>query len=168
MKKLFDRSFMCGILIFLTAPTVMAQDIPEFKITWKTGSSFGLLLTKQTSDKEIEQILYAIRDLAKRDQLSKYFTPTTPGLKNKYSMFQIEIFTDPKWASENMMTRFDNGKLSKRTEREYMDKVRGYYGYSFDNSGNKSEMGNIGYKEGHYQSKNYKLLFKTGYWPGFK
>jgi hypothetical protein len=106
---------------------------------------------------QIEQIIYEFREIRKRKELHKYFPPAMPHLNDKYAIIQIQIFNDSKWATEKMERDFVYKRMSKKMEKQYIDNIRGFYGWS--NLKTIYERGSIGDSEDGLKSKHYRELF---------
>jgi hypothetical protein len=156
MKKIFSIVAVFLSIIFLSG-IAESFEIPQFKIIWKEFSTFGILFDQKLSDNQVEQIIYEFREIRKRREFYKYFPQTTPGGKDKYTVIQIQIFTNPKWSSEKMMKDFLKYKMSKKMEKQYFNNIRGYYGWS--NLKTIYERGSIGDCDDKLKSKNYRELF---------
>ena len=136
----------------------VAFEIPEYKVVWSTGTTYGILFQQMLTDNEIEKIIFEFREIRKRNEFNKYF-PVPKNYKgdDPYGVLQFSFFTDPKWASNIMNKRFNNNKMSKSQCQKYFDNTRGYYGWSRNPH---HERGSIGDKFGDIRSKNYRELFK--------
>jgi len=138
----------------------MSYEIPKFKIIWRHGPTIGILFNDQLSDSQIEQIIYELREIRKRKEFDKYFPATTPQSRDKYSQIYIEIFTDPKWATEGIMKDFIFERMSEEMVKEYLNNTRGYYGWSQEY---KYEGGSLGNVAGELASENCKHSL-LNYW----
>lgn len=155
MKKIYFL-FIIIVALLSYSSIVMSFDLPTFKIIWKQGSTYGILFDGNLSDSQIEQIIYAFRDIRERGEFDKYFPATSPDSDNQYSDLQIQIFTDPKWATKKMADTYNDGHMSYDMTHEYLNNSRGYYGLR---EAIGYESGTLGDKKGKYKSKNYKILF---------
>ncbi len=156
MKILVYASTIILTLLIISFSNAESFEMPQFQITWKDGSTYGVLLDQKLSDSNISEIIYELREIRKRGDFSKYFPRTTPGLKDKYGVIQVQIFTNPKWADKKMASDYVNQRMDKKIEQEYINNIRGYYGWQ---SNNHFEVGEIGYSEGKLKSTKYKKLF---------
>lgn len=156
MKILLLASTVFVTLFIVSPENVQSFEMPDFKIIWKDGGTYGILVDQKLSDTQISEIVYELREIRKRKEFHKFFPITTPGLKDKYAVLQVEIFSDAKWATEKMAKDYVNGKMNKKVEQQYINNIRGYYGWS---SGNNFERGSIGSDEGDLKSRNYRKLF---------
>ena len=156
MKILLFVSTVFFALLIAPLESVQSAQMPKFKIIWKMGSTYGVLVDGKLSDTEISKMNYELREIRKRKEFHKFFPVTTPGLTDKYAIFQIWIFSNPQWATDKLADDYVNGRMSKEVEQEYINNIRGYYCWQSDVN---FEKGEIGYSEGKLQSKNYKQLF---------
>lgn len=158
MKILLFASTVFFVLLIGPLENVQSFEMPKFKIIWKMGSTYGVLVDRKFSDSQVSKMVYELREIRKRNEFHKFFPVTAPGLKDQYAMFQIRIFSDPQWATEKLAKDYVNGEMSKEVEQEYINNIRGYYGWQ---SNVNFETGEIGYSEGKLKSKNYRKLFSS-------
>jgi len=156
MKILLFATTVFFALLIAPLESVQSVEMPKFKIIWKMGSTYGILVDRKLSDGQISKMIYELREIRKRKEFHKFFPVTTPGLTDKYAMFQIWIFSDPQWATDKLAEDYVNGRMSKQVEQEYINNIRGYYCWQ---SNVNFEKGEVGYSEGKLQSRNYKQLF---------
>lgn len=158
IKILLFASTVFFALLIGPLASAQATEMPKFKIIWKRGSTYGVLVDRKLSDSQISKMIYELREIRKRKEFHKSFPPTTQGLTDKYAIFQIRIYSDPQWATAKLADDYVNGEMSKEVEQEYINNIRGYYGWQSDVN---FETGEIGYSEGKLQSKNYRKLFSS-------
>ena len=147
-----------SMLLKADAATIVNR---EFRIAWASGTTYGILLTQPASDNDIEKFVYELREIRKRSEFNKYFpVHELNHMKDPYSLLQVQIFTDPKWASRDIKKRWADNKMPKQEVQVYFNNIRGYYGWQ-KNPG--FERGSIGDrfrdKSTSMQSRQFKALF---------
>ena len=134
--------------------------LPSFKMLWKDASFIVILVPPDTTNERLEALIYEFRKARKENYLSKWFPPTTPGLKNKYSLVYLYVFSDPEWATKELMDKYDT--LDRRLlkfKKEYVKHIRAVYYYELLSRG--KEEGTLGDDNGVVRSPFYKILFST-------
>ena len=148
-----------------------SQDIPEFKVIGQYKTALSLLVPPSTKKDQLKKLVYAFKEARQNNTLSKMIPPTTPGgIKGQYAIIQIFIFSEPKWATEEILKKYLGAnpplvysdrykKKSEKFVKQVTLHVRAYYwanpfGQEEGSIGISTE---IGYKK--VITPNYEKLF---------
>lgn len=159
MKKIIIISFL--LLIILPSLCLSVDNnktnIP-IKYIWRSGIFIGVLVSKDTTDKQLESLIYKFREAKKFHYLQNIVPAITLGPnKDQYAPISILVFSDPKWATLDQNNKYIHTRGPDIIARSYLNHIRASYEYSLIES--KEESGAIGYDEGGLRSVHYKELF---------
>jgi len=145
------------ISILIITPNGAVQEITQFKVLWQDKSFLSILVPPKTTNEQLKALIYEFRKARKGNFLSKWFSPTTPGLSNKYALIYIYVFSESEWATKDKLDRYYTLSVDQRFSMEYVKHIRALYYCDFLNS--SKEEGSLGDTNGVARSPFYKKLF---------
>jgi RNA polymerase subunit RPABC4/transcription elongation factor Spt4 len=142
----------------ITTPSTTKQNSSEFVVTWHSGIFWGLLVPENTTDQQLESLIYKFQEAKKSNYLSKIIPVTNPKIiDNENAQITILIFSEPEWASLDQNNKYIHTRGPDIIARLYLNHIRASYEYDCISS--KKESGSIGYDEGGLRSVHLKELF---------
>jgi hypothetical protein len=102
--------------------SVFAQT-PSFKVAWKEGIILGLLVPSNTTKQQLEDLVNKLRKAKKENKLSSMLPPINLGLSDKYSIFTIFIFADPKWATPEEYKKYEMASMTSQAGKSYFKNI---------------------------------------------
>ena len=146
------------LFVVITASSVFAQT-PSFKVAWKEGIIMGLLVAPNTTEKQLTDLVYKIRQAKKEKTLAALIPPINRP-PDPYMKFIIFIFSDPKWATIEEYKKYERASTitaeGRAVSRAYINHIMAYYEY--ENMYPK-EYGSLGFDDYGDKSVHYKKLF---------
>ena len=157
MKRLSFLLILLNIITLFSSVSAFAQT--PFKVAWKNGIILGLIVPATTTDKQLTDLIYKFKQAKKENTLSSLIPPINLGLPDKYSIFIIYIFNDPKWATPEKYKEYESANIrtpkGRTISKAYINHIVAYYEYDIDGK----EHGTLGHDEGGDKSKHFKKLF---------
>jgi hypothetical protein len=150
------------ILIIFYASNLFATEtnIPKFKITGRYENQLAILVPKNTSSAQLEQLIYEIKKAREGNYLNKYFPPTTPkGKMGIYAIIGVYVFADESKATTKMLKKYLMGSDSTGADKftqQYAEKILAHYYYHI---GGNQEFGCLGIRAPGIKSAKYRKLF---------
>ena len=171
IRKTYLLVIILQLFLCLNISKTYSQDIPKFEVIGRYNTALSLLVAPSTKKDQLKKLIYALKDARQNNMLGKMIPPTTPGgVKGQYAIIQIFIFNEPKWATEQILTKYLGAKSPLVYSDGYKKKfekfvkqvtlhIRGYYwanpfGQEEGSIGISTE---IGYKK--VITPNYEKLF---------
>lgn len=148
---------LCANSLFAAEP-----NIPKFKITGRDSNQLAILVSKNTSPSQLENLIYEIKRAREGNYLEKYFPPTTPkGKTGKYAIIGVYVFADESKATTKMLKKYMMGSSNNPSDvkfaQQYAETVLAHYYYSVIVD---QEFGCLGLRDpGIKPTKKYKKLF---------
>jgi hypothetical protein len=127
-------------------------------------STFSIVVPKDTSQKQLINLIYDLKKARDGNYLNKYFPPTTSGgSMGDYATICIYVFSDKNKASDTLLSRYmecsSDSKSDMKFGQKYAENVSAYYFYHVLNN---QEFGCLGLKDLDIKpSKKYKKLFAS-------
>ena len=143
-----------------TTPTIAYKPIhKDYEITWKKGVKVGLLVPTNTSKEQLKNIVYEFKQAKQNNTLSGLIPPVNTTAYDKYAIFTVLIFSDPKWSNPSEYDKYSSAitetAKDKAIVKAYLNHIAAYY--EFGES--EREHGALGYNDGADKSIHYKKLF---------
>ena len=142
-----------------TTPTIAYKPIHNYEITWKKGVKVGLLVPTNTSKEQLKNIVYEFKQAKQNNTLSGLIPPVNTTAYDKYAIFTVLIFTDPKWSNPSEYDKYSSAitetAKDKAIVKAYLNHIAAYY--EFGES--EREHGALGYNDGADKSIHYRKLF---------
>jgi hypothetical protein len=137
---------------------------PPFKVTAIEGRSIlSVLVAPTTSDDQLRALIRAFRRARQSGTLGALGIPPTTqgGTKEPYAVVGIYVFTEPKWATSEMLHKAHTVPSRSPFDYEFGSHVRAYYYYyTVGLLGQPEEQGTLGYAEHkRIYTKRYEKLF---------
>jgi hypothetical protein len=156
MKKIITATLF---LIFLMTSSSVFAETPSFNVLWKQGIILGVLVPPSTPKEQLKDLIYKFKQAKKDQTISSLIPPVTVGLKDKYRMVVIYVFSDSKWAQEEEYNKYkhadDKTTKGRVISKAYLNHIAAYYEFTIDNK----EYGSLGVSEFGYKSAHYEKLF---------
>jgi len=133
IKKISVYLIMMLVLTILPIRIIATDGVPSFKITGigKTPGWIAITVPPKTTDKEIVLLINEFKRLNEKNQLDKYFKPTTPGAPcSEFTFMDILIFKDANKATTKMLNKYINCSSSQKDmswSEKYAESILGEY-----------------------------------------
>ena len=149
------------LLIIFFSSSARSFELPKYIVTWHEGTTIGALFKGNISDSQIKNIIYKFREIRQRNEFDKYFPGALPLIVDNNYVIKVKIFTNAKWASRKMNSKYINNRMADKLVKQYINNIRGYYSWDgMKNDKGGFERGTLGFaEEGGPKSKHFKILF---------